>query len=227
MILAAHQPQYLAYTGYFDKMDRADIFVLLDTVQYKKNEWINRNRVKGPNGVQFITVPVSHKFGESIKDVAIAGNVPWKKKHLQTLRTCYARASYFSEFFELTEAVLSEEWIYLAPLNIALIERIARQLGVATRIEIASALPDMPEQPDRRLAALCKYFDCDTYLAGAGGRDYMDLSIWREEAIEIVFHDYTEPVRKQLFGGFEPNLSVADLYMNEGSGSIEILRNAR
>ena len=79
MILAAHQPQYLAYTGYFDKLDQADVFILLDTVQYKKNEWINRNRIKTPNGPLFVTVPVSFNFGDAIKDVSVALEVDAEK----------------------------------------------------------------------------------------------------------------------------------------------------
>lgn len=227
MVLSAHQPQYLAYTGYFDKMDRADIFILLDTVQYKKNEWINRNRIKGANGVQFITVPVSHKFGDKIDEVSIAQNVPWRKKHLQTIRTCYAKAPYFGDFFGMMEEILNFDWSSLSQLNIKLIESAVEALGITTRIEAASGLPSAPEHPDRRLIALCRHFNCDVYLAGAGGKEYMELPIWEEAGIEVVFHEFIEPVRRQLFGEFEPNLSIIDLLMNEGQGSMGLLRGAR
>ena len=227
MILAAHQPQYLAYTGYFDKIDQADVFILLYTVQYKKNEWINRNRLKGPNGVQFITVPISFKFGDPVKDVTIADKVPWRKKHLQTVRTCYGKAHFLSSFISLLERVFTGGDEYLGSLNIRLIREIVDLLGISTTIEVASNLPPMPEHPDRRLIALCRHFDCDTYLAGAGGRDYMDLSIWEQSGVKVVFQRFEEPIRSQLFGEFIPNLSIADLYMNEGDGSLNLLRRAR
>jgi hypothetical protein len=227
MTLTAHQPQYLAYTGYFDKMDRADIFVLLDTVQFKKNEWINRNRLKGPAGPQFITVPVSFNFGDRIMQVKIAHDPTWRKKHLQTLRTLYAKTAYFQEFYKLLEGILAVDTDSLSELNIALIEKIAERLGINTRLEITSQLPEMPEDPDRRLIALCRHFNCETYLAGSGGRDYMDLSVWEKSGVKVVFHQFQEPVRKQLYGAFEPNLSIADLYMNEGENSMKLLRNAR
>lgn len=226
MILAAHQPQYLAYTGYFSKIDQADVFILLDTVQYKKNEWINRNRLKGPNGVQFITVPVSFKFGDRIKDVVIADKVLWRKKHLQTIRTCYGKAPFISSFIPLMESMFAEDDEYLGFLNIRLIREIAGLLGISTTIETASELPPMPDHPDRRLIALCQHFNCDTYLAGAGGKDYMDLSIWEKSGVDVVFQRFEEPSRRQLFGDFIPNLSIIDLYMNEGGGCLNLLRQA-
>jgi hypothetical protein len=227
MILSAHQPQYLAYTGYFDKMDQADIFVLLDTVQYKKNEWINRNRLKGPNGVQFITVPVSFNFGDRILEAKIAPDPTWRKKHLQTLRTLYAKTAYFQEFYKLLEDILAVDTDSLSELNILTVTKISHKLGIKTRLEIASSLPEMPEDPDRRLIALCRHFNCDTYLAGSGGKDYMNLEVWKNSGVEVVFHHFVEPTRKQLYSPFEPNLSIADLYMNEGGKSMDILRNAR
>lgn len=227
MILSAHQPQYLAYTGYFDKIDQADIFVLLDTVQYKKNEWINRNRLKTPNGAQFITVPVSFKFGDAIKDVAIALNIPWQKKHLQTIRTYYSKTPYFDTFFETLENVLQQNFEFLGELNIKLIREISSLLGIDTCLEVSSKLPEMLVEPDLRLISLCKHFACNTYLAGAGGKDYMNLSVWEEHGVKVVFQRFEESERSQLFGDFIPNLSIADLFMNEGGQSTKILRQAR
>ena len=226
MLLAAHQPQYLAYTGYFAKIDRADIFILLDTVQYKKNEWQNRNRLKGPNGVQFITVPVSFKFGDTIDRIRIQNRQPWRKKHLATVKTCYAKAPHFGSFFQWYEELLERKWTLLGELNIAAVRGMMTLLGITTDTAVASELPPMPEHPDQRLIELCRHFGCDTYLAGAGGQKYMDLSIWRDSGVEVKFQRFYEPARNQLFGEFEPNLSAADLYMNEGPRSLEILRAA-
>jgi len=226
MILAAHQPQYLAYTGYFDKIDQADVFILLDTVQYKKNEWINRNRIKTPNGPLFITVPVSFNFGDSVKDTKIAFE-SWKKKHLQSLRTYYAKAPYFNVFFPRMESFFQIDFAYLGALNCQLVKILAEWLGIQTRIEIASQLPDMPQQPDLRLIELSRLLGCDSYLAGTGGKDYMNHSIWQNSEINVKFQDFLEPLRRQLYGEFIPNLSIIDLMMNEGDQSLNILRQAR
>jgi len=95
VICAIHQPQYLPWLGYFDKIDRADVFVLLDTVQYKKNEWQNRNRIKTATGAQWLTVPVCYHYPELIKDVTINNRERWAHKHQQALRTNYAKAPYW------------------------------------------------------------------------------------------------------------------------------------
>ena len=227
MILAAHQPQYLAYTGYFDKLDQADVFILLDTVQYKKNEWINRNRIKTPNGPLFITVPVSFSFGDAVSDVKLIPHNPWRKKHLQSIRTYYGKAEYFREYIALFQQTIWDEFETLGQLNNAFVKAAAGWLGIETQLGIASALPEMPEQPDQRLIGLAKHFGCDTYLAGAGGRDYMDKSIWDNSGIKVKFQHFEEPERKQLKGDFEPNLSIIDLLMNEGDDSLKLLRGAR
>jgi len=96
LIAAIHQPQYLPWLGYIDKMDKADVFCFLDNVQYKKNEWQNRNRVKTVGGWQWVTVPVSYKFPEKINAVKINNSVNWRRKHLQALVTNYGKAPYFS-----------------------------------------------------------------------------------------------------------------------------------
>jgi len=227
LILAAHQPQYLAYTGYFDKLDQADVFVLLDTVQYKKSEWINRNRIKTPNGPIFITVPVSFSFGDAIREVKLIPNNPWRKKHLQSLRTYYGKAEYFREYIALFQKFLWQEFDSLGGMNNAFVKAAAHWMGISTRIEVASTLPEMPDQPDRRLIELARHFGCDTYLAGSGGRDYMDRAIWEEAGIEVKFQQFGEAERTQLKGDFEPNLSIIDLLMNEGDDSLEILRRSR
>jgi len=226
MILAAHQPQYLAYTGYFDKIDSADVFILLDTVQYKKNEWINRNRIKTPNGPLFLTVPVSFNFGDAVKDAKISPEA-WKKKHLQSLRTYYGKAPHFKEIFSYLEAFFQENFLFLGDLNCGLVKLLANLLGIKTRLEIASELPHLPDQPDARLIELSRYFDSDTYLAGAGGRDYMSRDIWQNSPVKVKFQDFHEPPRKQLYGEFLANLSIIGLLMNEGDESLNLLRQAR
>jgi len=103
MIVAIHQPQYLPWLGYFDKMNRADAFVLLDTVQFKKNEFQNRNQIKGPGGPQWLTVPVLQKLGQDIKDVRINTTVTWRKKHLAALNSCYGRAPFYGDYRDAFE----------------------------------------------------------------------------------------------------------------------------
>jgi hypothetical protein len=224
MIVAVHQPQYLPWLGYFDKIDRADVFVLLDTVQYKKNEWQNRNRIKTADGWQWLTVPVTYKFPQRINEVVINNRDRWQHQHRQAILSNYRKAPCWERLVPFLEEILTPTWEYLAPLNIFVVRRLAVILGIATPLYVASELPVFPEDPDERLIAIVKHFGADTYLAGSGGRDYMDLDRYAQSGIEVLFQEYHHPVYEQQFGAFEPFMSVLDLLFNHGQESLKILR---
>jgi hypothetical protein len=226
MRLAAHQPQYLPWLGYFDKMDRVDLFVLLDGVQYKKNEWQNRNRIRTAGGWQWLTVPVHYRFPMSLREVRPDGG-PWRRKHREALRIQYARAPHRDRLLEVLEPLYAEPFESLAALNVRSVTLLAGLLGVRTPIVVASSLEGLPGGADDRLIALCRRFGCGTYLAGAGGRDYMDLEAYRRAGIEVEFQAFRHPVYPQAHPGFEPDLSAVDLLMNCGRGAIERVRRTR
>ncbi len=224
MIVAVHQPQYLPWLGYFDKIDRADVFVLLDTVQYKKNEWQNRNRIKAADGWQWLTVPVTYKFPQRINEVRINNRERWQHQQRQTILSNYRKAPYWEGLASFLEEILTPTWECLAPLNIFVVKRLAEILGIATPLYVASELPAFPEDPDERLIAITKHFGAETYLAGSGGQDYMDLDRYAQNGIEVRFQEYHHPVYEQRFGAFEPFVSVLDLLFNHGRESLRILR---
>src|SRR5262245_46781818 len=154
MRLAAHQPQYLPWLGFFDKMDRADRFVLLDVVQYKKNEWQNRNRIRTATGWQWLTVPVHHRFPMSIREVAIDESGSWRRKHREALRIHYARSPFAGVVMPVIESLLEERCESLSALNILLIRRLADLLGVRTPLSLASEVAGLPSGAAERLIAL-------------------------------------------------------------------------
>ena len=227
MIVAVHQPQYLPWLGYFDKIASADVFVLLDNVQYKKNEWQNRNRIKTASGPQWLTVPVSYRFGQQINEVLVNNNENWRKKQKQAIITNYRKAAHWQQTSDVLEDIFVRPWQRLADLNIFVVRRLAEILGIATPIYVASELPAFPEDPDERLISIVRHFGADTYLAGSGGHNYMNLDKFAENGIKVSFQDYKHPVYKQLFDGFEPYLSVIDLIFNHGNESLTILRGEK
>jgi WbqC-like protein family len=228
LILAAHQPQFAPWLGFFDKLDRADVFVLLDNVQFKKNEWQNRNRIKGSGGPQWLTVPVSGRFGQTIEELDIAQREIWPARHLKSLRTCYSRAPYFAETIARYERIVCRSWEKLGALNIHLLFDLLAQMSLAQkRVLIASELDPLPENRDERLIELCRKCGAETYLAGSGGRDYMGLERYQAAGLEVVFQEYRHPSYPQLFGTFTPHLSVLDLLFNCGPDSMEIIRSGR
>jgi len=223
--LAAHQPQYLPWLGFFDKLAQADVFVLLDNVQFKKNEWQNRNRIKGPSGPQWLTVPVSHKFPQTIAEVEVRESEPWRRKHQRALESNYGKASHFSEEMPLFADALERPWTHLAPLNIELIRGIAARLEITTEIVLGSDIEACPD-PTLRLVDLCRELGADAYLSGAGG-DYLEQERFAEAGIELRFQGYEHPTYEQLHGEFAPHMSVVDLLMNCGKDSFSIIRSGR
>jgi hypothetical protein len=224
MIAAIHQPQYMPWIGYFDKMDRAGVFVLLDNVQYKKNEWQNRNRIKTPQGWQWITVPVLYRFPEKINTVRINNTVDWRKKHLHTLAYNYSKSPFFKEYFGFFEETFSARWEYLVEINVHIIKFLNEALGINKELVFASRLT-LREEPTDRLIDACKSVQADTYLSGKDGAQYMDLDAFARANIQVVFQDFHHPTYQQLHNTtFEPYMSTVDLLFNHGRKSLEIIR---
>jgi hypothetical protein len=223
MIISVHQPQYLPWLGYFDKIDRADVFVLLDNVQFKKNEWQNRNKIKTANGWQWLTVPVMYKYPQLINEVEINNKDKWQHRQRQTIISNYKKSPFWSLLEGFFEEIFSSEWQYISQLNIHVVKRLAGLLGITTPIHVASELGEFPEDPDDRLIALTKHFNAGVYLAGGGGKGYMDMEKYDRAGIEVIFQEYSHPVYDQLFGAFEPFMSVVDLIYNHGEKSLDML----
>ncbi len=223
MLIAIHQPQYLPWLGYLDKIDKADVFVILDNVQFKKNEWQNRNRIKTSQGCQWITVPVLYRFQEKISEVRVNNRENWGRKHLQALITNYSKSPYFENYKSFFEDIFNRNWDRLVDINIEIIKFLITALDLKTRLVIASDLK-LREEPTERLIDICKTLGSNKYLAGQDGNKYMNLELFKKEGIEVIFQDFKHPVYNQLFGEFEPYMSVIDLLFNCGDDSLEILR---
>lgn len=225
MIAAIHQPQYLPWCGYFDKIDKADVFCFLDNVQYKKNEWQNRNRIKTAQGWQWLTVPVRYKFPQKINEVSINSNVHWRHKHLQALISNYTRSPYFNEYIDYFREFYSVEWESFVELNIALINGLCNLLGIEVKTRIASEL-SLREDPTDRLIDICTALGADTYLSGADGAKYMEMDKFENMGVKVIFQNFVSPHYRQQFGDFELNLSVVDLLFNCGNESLKYIRGS-
>lgn len=227
MIIAVHQPQYLPWLGYFDKIDRADVFVLLDNVQFKKNEWQNRNRIKTAQGPQWLTVPVLYRFPQLICEVGINNRERWQHKQRQTILSNYRKAPYWTLLEPFFEEIFTKEWQTIGELNIHVVRELVSLLGIETPLHVASELPSFPDDPDERLIAITSHFGGHSYIAGSGGHGYMDLEKYKTAGIKVIFQEYLHPEYTQMFGDFEPFMSVVDLLYNHGRDGIEIIRRGR
>lgn len=221
MIVAVHQPQYLPWLGYFDKMRRADVFCFLDNVQYKKNDWQNRNRIKTAQGWQWLTVPVHYRFPQKITEVTINNTVKWKKKHLQALISNYNRAPNFKQSLDIFERVYSENWESLSDLNIIIIKCLRTALGLDQRPTVNASDYDLAEDPTDRIIDICIALNADTYLSGQDGIKYMNMERFKQSGIRVVVQDFQHPVYPQVFEGFQSHMSVVDLLFNCGVKSLQ------
>jgi len=214
----------MPWLGYFDKIDKADAFVLLDNVQFKKNEVQNRNKIKTAAGEQWLTVPVMYQFPQLINEVEINNRERWQHKQQQALISNYKKAPHWSALEGFFTGLFQSQWQTISQLNIHVVKKLVEILGITTPLHIASEMGQFPEDPDERLIAITKYFGSDTYLAGSGGRNYMDVDKYDRNSVKVLFQDYKHPVYDQLFGDFLPYMSVIDLIFNYGDESLKILR---
>ncbi|GKS58661.1 hypothetical protein YTPLAS18_21880 [Nitrospira sp.] len=218
-----HQPQFLPWLGYLDKIAQSDLFVVLDNVQFKKNEWQNRNRIRTAERWQWITVPVLHDFGQSIGDVRINNDVHWRQQHLRAIEIHYARAPFRQIGLDALTSVYAQPWARLADLNLAVLRWLLSVFGIETPIRLASEMV-LRTQPTDRLIDICRLLHADTYLAGAGADAYMDRPRFEASGIRLETQMFHHPVYRQCYDPFLPGMSAIDLMMTEGPDAFHRLR---
>ncbi|MEW6210177.1 MAG: WbqC family protein [Acidobacteriota bacterium] len=226
---AIMQPTYLPWIGYFDLIDRCDCFVFLDSVQFNRRSWQQRNRVKGPDGIHWLTVPVLSKGKQEqlISEVEIDPTTGFQEKHIRTVSHMYAKAKFFSDYFDEMARILRKPRHFLADLNIELIEWLCDKFGVRRQFVLSSAL-DIEGKKVDLLIDICKSIGAERYLSAEGSRPYIEENdLFSENRIELKYHDYHHPEYKQLHGDFVPYLSALDLLFNEGPSSLAIIRSGR
>jgi hypothetical protein len=222
--LAVHQPHYLPWLGYLAKWAAADLLVFLDTVQYEKNGWQNRNRIRTADGAHWLTVPVHAHLGMPIAEVTVDTTQPWRARHLRAIEHAYARAPHLPAHHGTLRTLLDVDWTQLTQLAVASSEWLARAVGITTPARLASTLRVDGEDATRRLIEICKVVGADTYLAGGHGARYMDSARFRDAGIRVLYQHYEHPVYPQQHGEFVPFLSGVDLLLNHGDESLPILR---
>lgn len=223
------QPGYLPWLGFFEQVQRSDVFVIYDDVQYDKHGWRNRNRIKTANGIQWLTVPVHVSLKEPllIKDVRINNGQNWAKKHLFSIRQNYAKAPFLKEYINIFEEAYSEKWEYLVDIDLHFILKLADCLGMDNKEIVRASSLNVTGNRIERLIRICKTFNANTFYEGASGKNYVDETYFTEHGIKVEYQDYKHPVYNQLYGDFIPYLSVIDLLFNHGGESLSILTNKK
>jgi hypothetical protein len=231
MRIAISQPTYLPWLGYFDLIDQVDAFVVLDTVQFEKQSWQQRNRIKTPTGLQWLTVPVVFRglLGQKILEVEIREAEFWRK-HLRGIEVNYRRAQFFAEYFSPASSILQKcsRGIRLVELNMNLLRWFMELLGVRTPVVLASSWAQEGKRTEL-LAKICQKLGASQYVSPLGSAVYLleEISCFRDCGIEVVFQNYAHPEYTQLFPPFLSHASTLDLVFNEGGRSLDIIRSGR
>ncbi len=224
MLAAIHQLHYLPWLRYMEKLARADVFIVLDDVQYTKNGFQNRNKIKHAGGWMYLTVPVRASFGQTIREVAVAGNT-WGPAHWRAIETNYRKAPHYLAHAAPLADICRRSWERLAEVSWELLAYFRHALEIPTPVVRASELGVMSTSTTR-LIELCQAVGADRYYSGSHAAEaYLDQRAMEEAGIGVVLQEWVCPTYHQCFPevGFLPDLSVLDLLLNEGPHARQVL----
>lgn len=224
--VAIVQSNYIPWKGYFDMIAAVDEFILYDDMQYTRRDWRNRNQIKTPQGLTWLTVPVQvkGKYHQKIRDTEIDGT-EWAALHWKSLTQNYRRAPHFQDVASWLEPLyLGGTDSHLSQLNRRFIEAICQYLGIRTRISNSWDYT-LADGKTERLAALCAQAGGNEYISGPAAKDYVDEQVFADMGIQLTWFDYAGyPEYPQLWGDFCHGVSILDLLFNCGQDARRHLR---
>lgn len=227
--VAIVQSNYIPWKGYFDMISFVDEFILYDDMQYTRRDWRNRNQIKTPQGLQWLTVPVKvkGKYHQTIRETEIEG-MAWAKLHWKSLCQNYRRANHFNAIAqELEPLYLQTEYSHLSQLNLTFIEWVCAKLFIKTKISNSWDY-QLIDGKTARLVDLCIQAGGSEYVSGLAARDYIDETIFAEQGIKLTWFDYSGyPQYPQLWGNFIHGVTILDLLFNCGLDASRYMKYVR
>ena len=226
--IAILQSNYIPWKGYFDIINLVDEFILYDDMQYTRRDWRNRNKIKTPDGLKWLTIPVVNKgkFFQKINETQVQ-NSEWCHDHWRALSLNYARAPYFRQYAERREGLYRqcEQETYLSKINYRFLTAICEMLDIHTKITWSSDY-ELAEGKTERLVGLCRSAGGSEYLSGPAAKDYIEDSLFEEAGITLKYMDYSGyPEYPQQFGAFEHGVTVLDLLFNTGPDARKYMKS--
>jgi len=223
VIVTAHQPAYLPWLGLLHKAALSDTFVLVDNVQFEKDSFINRNKLRSPEGWRWLTVPVASKghTASTIESLRIMHG-PWSRKHWTAFKMFYGKTPHFERHGSFLEGLYTTKWELLVDLCENMLVYLFEAFEINARLVRASSLGIYGHKSDFVLQ-LCRQTEATTFIFGGLGRDYANVDAFEREGIHAVFQEYRHPVYPQAYAGFEKGMNAFDLLMNVGPNSRGVL----
>ncbi|NOL48023.1 MAG: WbqC family protein [Synechococcus sp. MIT S9220] len=225
MKVSINQPAYLPWPGYFDRINKADLHIVLDHVQFEKNSFVNRNKVLQKNTPILLTVPIKTKgsFGNlAINNLEIDNSKNWRRKHHQTIYACYKKTEYFAIYKDFVDNLFSSSHSTFSDILSFSQDNLLEYLGITTPIVYSSTL-DVSSTKSNLILDLCKMFNTTEYLSGPYGINYLDEDSFTANGISVSYHHYMQQSYPQGTGNFIPNLSILDMIFNCGPNSFQYL----
>jgi hypothetical protein len=224
--VAIVQSNYIPWKGYFDLIAAVDEFILYDDMQYTRRDWRNRNKIKTPQGLKWLTVPVKvkGKYHQTIRETEIDG-MDWAISHWNSLCQNYRSANYFNEIAqELEHLYLNTEYSHLSKLNRTLIGWVCSKLGIKTKISNSWDYQMTGNKTERLTDLCCQASGCE-YISGPSARSYMDPKVFEERNLKLTWFDYEGYLKyPQLWGDFTHGVSILDLLFNCGPDAPRYMR---
>lgn len=224
--VAMLQPNYIPWKGVFDLINRVDVFVFYDDVQYTKRDWRSRNRIPSANGDIWLSVPVITRGRQTqlIQDVIIDQNPGWQRKHHKTLSLNYAKAPFIDDYRQLLhDFYLAKRWENLSEMNIFMTKYICHVLDIKTEFVNARELAMSGGKDGEKVIKICAALGCDVFINGPSSKAFMDENKFIEAGIKLEYMEYSYPEYPQLFPPFNHNVSILDLLFMTGSDAPEYI----
>jgi len=221
--ISIHQPVYLPWLGFIEKVISSEKFVFLDDVQFEKNGFQNRNKIRTYDGEMWLTVPVKVKSQTLLKDVKINYSVDWINKHKKSIIQNYKKAEFFDNYWLELEKIYDEKYEYLVELNIEIIKFLFNKLKIKTKTLFSSEL-HISDKGSNRILEICKILNADRYISGISGKKYLLIDDFERQKIKLEFQNFQHPTYEQVFDPFYPNMAMIDLLFNEGDNALKIIK---
>lgn len=223
--VAIVQSNYIPWKGYFDLINSVDEFILYDDMQYTKNDWRNRNKIKNRDGLKWLTIPINNQYGQKIRET-VTSSSKWNHKHWNSLVHSYSLSKYFYDYKELFENLyLGCQENLLSQINYHFLTAICKILGINTKISWSMDYR-LIEGKTERLIDLCKQAGSAEYISGSAAKAYIDEELFKVEGIKLKYIDYSGyPEYNQLFPPFEHGVSIIDLIFNEGPNATKYMKS--
>jgi len=204
----------------------SDTFVFLDDVQYEKDGWHNRNKIRTSNGSMWLTIPIKSKLNVGINEAQIDNTHAWLEKHKKSIQINYSKSSHFDNLWKDLEQIYEKKYDLLIDINMKIISLVLKKFEISTKVIFSSEL-QIKTKGSKRILDICKSLNADVYLSGAFGVNYLDSQSFIDNHIEVKYQNFQHPFYNQVYAPFVPNMAAIDLIFNEGINSGFILRDAK